>query len=159
MAEYKTAGVWSHDGSALTDNRYSRGDRWLFDGGIEVPASSSPHVVPLPLSVAAAVDPEEAFVVSLSSCHMLWFLSIAARRGFLVESYRDEAVGVMGKDVSGKLAMTRVTLRPDAHFGGDKRPATDELVAMHHEAHEQCFIANSSSTSACSDSGSFCTCS
>jgi len=143
MAEYKSVVEWSRDGAAFTDNRYSRGHRWLFDGGVEVPASSSPHVVPLPLSVAAAVDPEEAFVASLSSCHMLWFLSIAAKRGFVVDSYRDEAVGVMGKDASGKMAMTRVTLRPAAGFSGDSRPTADEIAAMHHEAHERCFIASS----------------
>lgn len=146
MAEYKTVVLWSRDGAAFTDNRYSRGHRWLFDGGVEVPASSSPHVVPLPLSVAAAVDPEEAFVASLSSCHMLWFLSIAARRGFVVDSYRDEAVGVLAKDSSGKLAMTRVTLRPEVRFGADNRPAADDFAAMHSEAHEQCFIARSVKT-------------
>lgn len=146
MAEYKSVVVWSRDGAAFTDNRYSRGHRWLFDGGVEVPASSSPHVVPLPLSVAAAVDPEEAFVASLSSCHMLWFLSIAAKRGFVVESYRDEAVGIMGNDASRKLAMTRVTLRPEVHFSGEPRPGADEVAAMHHEAHEQCFIARSVKT-------------
>jgi organic hydroperoxide reductase OsmC/OhrA len=146
MSEYKTIVLWSRDGAIFTDNRYSRGHRWLFDGGIEVPASSSPHVVPLPLSVTAAVDPEEAFVASLSSCHMLSFLYIAAKRGFLVESYRDEAVGVLAKDSSGKMAMTRVTLHPEVDFGGDKRPTADEVVAMHHEAHEQCFIASSVKT-------------
>src|SRR4029079_14277137 len=103
MSEYRTVVVWSRDGAVFTDNRYSRGHRWLFDGGVEVPASSSPHHVPLPLSVSAAVDPAEAFVVSLSSCHMLWFLSIAARRGFVVDSYRDEATGVMGADATGRL--------------------------------------------------------
>lgn len=146
MAEYKTVITWSRDGAPFTDNRYSRAHRWLFDGGIEVPASSSPHVVPLPLSIAAAVDPEEAFVVSLSSCHMLLFLSIAAKRGFIVESYRDEAVGVLEKDGSGKLAMTRVTLHPDARFSSDNRPNAEEVVAMHHQAHEQCFIARSVKT-------------
>jgi organic hydroperoxide reductase OsmC/OhrA len=146
MGEYKSVVEWSRDGAAFTDNRYSRGHRWLFDGGVEVPASSSPQVVPLPLSVAAAVDPEEAFVASLSSCHMLWFLAIAAKRGFVVDRYRDEAVGVMAKDTSGKLAMTRVTLRPDVHFGGDRGPSADDVAAMHHEAHEQCFIASSVKT-------------
>ncbi|MFI5180371.1 MAG: OsmC family protein [Thermoanaerobaculia bacterium] len=146
MAEYKTVVEWNRDGAAFTDQCYSRAHRWLFDGGVEVPASSSPHVVPLPFSVAAAVDPEEAFVVSLSSCHMLWLLSIAAKRGFVVESYRDEAIGVMGKDASGRLAMTRVTLHPETRFGGGNRPKSDEVVAMHHEAHEQCFIARSVKT-------------
>ncbi len=143
MAEYRTVVAWSRDGAAFTDNRYSRGHRWFFDGGVEVPASSSPHVVPVPLSVVTAVDPEEAFVVSLSSCHMLWFLSIAARRGFVVESYRDEAVGIMAKDASGKLAMTRVTLHPDVQFDGDVQPTMEEAVGMHREAHDECFIARS----------------
>src|SRR5207249_1273993 len=96
-----------------------------------------------PLSVAAAVDPEEALVASLSSCHMLWFLSIAAKRQFLVDSYRDEAFGVIGKDSSGHLAMTRVTLRPEVHFVGEQRPTLNEVVAMHVEAHEYCYIARS----------------
>src|SRR2546428_10390723 len=106
MGEYGAVVVWSRDGAAFTDNRYSRAHRWLFDGGVEVPASSSPQVVPLPLSVAAAVHPEEAFVASLSSCHMLWFLSIAAKRGVLIDSYRDEAVRGIGKDASGQLSPT-----------------------------------------------------
>jgi organic hydroperoxide reductase OsmC/OhrA len=146
MAEYRTVVEWTRAGAAFTDNRYSRGHRWLFDGGVEVPASSSPHIVPLPMSVAAAVDPEEAFVASLSSCHMLWFLSIAARRGFIVDSYQDHAVGIMGKDATGRLAMTQVTLRPETQFSGVKRPTADEVLAIHHEAHEQCFIANSVKT-------------
>ena len=146
MSEYTTEVIWRRDGAAFTDNRYSRSHRWLFDGGVEVPASSSPTVVPLPLSVAAAVDPEEAFVASLSSCHMLWFLSIAARRGFVVDSYRDAAVGVMAKDSAGKLAMSRVTLRPETAFAGQHLPTADDLVAMHHEAHEECYIARSVKT-------------
>ena len=93
MAEHQATIVWNRAGAAFSDNRYSRGHVWQFDGGVEVPASSSPHVVPLPLSVAAAVDPEEALVAALASCHMLCFLSIAARRGFVLEAYRDEAVG------------------------------------------------------------------
>lgn len=146
MSQYQTVVVWTRDGAAFTDSRYSRGHRWLFDGGVEVPASSSPHVVPLPLSVAAAVDPEEAFVASLSSCHMLVFLSIAAKRGFVVDSYRDEAIGVLERNPSGKLAMTTVILRPVVQFTGDKRPSTDELLEIHHESHEGCFIASSVTT-------------
>jgi len=146
MAEYRTVVEWTRAGATFTDDRYSRSHRWLFDGGVEVPASSSPHIVPLPMSVAAAVDPEEAFVASLSSCHMLWFLSIAARRRFIVDSYQDHAVGIMGKDAAGRLAMTQVTLRPEAQFSGARRPAADEVLEMHHEAHEQCFIANSVKT-------------
>lgn len=127
----------------FTDNRYSRGHLWRFDGGVEVPASSSPHVVPVPLSVEAAVDPEEALVASLSSCHMLWFLSIAAKRKLVVESYRDEAVGVMTKDAQGKLWMSRVTLRPQVRFAGDPQPSAEQVAAMHHDAHEECYIARS----------------
>src|SRR5262245_63612903 len=126
MAEYKAVVVWSRDGAAFTDNRYSRGHRWQFDGGVEVPASSSPSVVPIPMSVAAAVDPEEALVASLSSCHMLWFLSIAAKRGFVVDRYRDEAVGVMAKDNAGKWMMTTTTLHPEVAFSGDRRPSADD---------------------------------
>ncbi len=146
MSEYNAVIEWTRDGAAFTDNRYSRGHRWRFDGGIEVLASSSPAVVPLPMSVAEAVDPEEAFVASLSSCHMLSFLYIAAKRGFVVDDYKDEAVGVLGKDASGGRAMTRVTLHPETRFSGNKRPTANDLDAMHHEAHEMCFIARSVKT-------------
>jgi organic hydroperoxide reductase OsmC/OhrA len=146
MASYSATIEWTREGAAFTDNRYSRGHRWRFDGGIELPASSSPHVVPLPMSVEAAVDPEEAFVASLASCHMLTFLYIAAKRGFVVDAYRDDAVGLLARDGSGVLAMTRVTLRPAARFAAAHAPSRDELVAMHHEAHEQCFIARSVKT-------------
>lgn len=143
MGEYTAFIEWKRAGASFADNRYSRKHVWRFDGGIEVAASSSPQVVPIPMSAAAAVDPEEAFVASLSSCHMLWFLSIAAKRGFVVESYRDDAVGVLARNSTGKMAMTLVTLRPAVEFAGDRFPAADELITMHHEAHEQCFIANS----------------
>lgn len=146
MAEYKAEIRWHADGQAFTENRYSRAHTWHFDGGTVVPASSSPHVVPTPYSDPAAVDPEEAFVASLSSCHMLWFLSIAAKRGFQVESYVDRATGVMEKDSSGRLAITRVTLYPAAIFAEAHQPLDEELNAMHHEAHEKCFIANSVKT-------------
>ena len=146
MSEYKTVVEWDRAGAVFTDNRYSRGHRWLFDGGVEVPASSSPHVVRVPLSIEAAVDPEEAFVASLSSCHMLVFLSLAAKQGFVVDSYRDEAIGVLAKDAVGKMAMTRVTLHPQVEFSGKKRPTSDELTALHHSSHEECFIASSVKT-------------
>jgi len=146
MSEHTAIVEWSREGATFTDNRYSRGHRWRFDGGVEVMASSSPHSAPIPLSVEAAVDPEEAFVASLSSCHMLWFLTLAARRGFLIESDRDEAVGVLAQDAAGELAMTRVTLRPDVRFGGDRRPTAGDVAALHHEAHDLCFIARSVKT-------------
>ena len=143
MSRYQAVIEWSRAGARFTDNRYSRGHRWLFDGGVEVPASASPQVVPLPMSVAGAVDPEEAFVASLSSCHMLFFLSLAAKQAFVVDDYRDEAVGQMAHDAGGKLAMTRVTLHPVVRYGGEKRPSIAEEDALHHAAHEECFIARS----------------
>ncbi len=144
MSRYLAVIEWSRDGARFTDNRYSRGHRWRFDGGVEVPASASPQVVPLPMSVAAAVDPEEAFVASLSSCHMLFFLSLAAKQGFVVDDYRDEAVGHRWPgDAGGRLAMTRVTLHPVVRYGGEKRPSRAEEDALHHAAHEECFIARS----------------
>jgi organic hydroperoxide reductase OsmC/OhrA len=133
-------------GDAFSDNKYSREHKWIFDGGVEVPASASPHVVPLPYSSEAAVDPEEAFAASLSSCHMLWFLSIAAERNLVVESYEDIAEGVMGKNDEGRIAMTKVTLRPKAKFGGNIVPTAAEIGSIHHEAHDKCFIANSVKT-------------
>lgn len=146
MSEYQTTIRWDRQGAAFSDNRYSRAHTWSFDGGIEVPASSSPHVVPLPMSVAAAVDPEEAFVVSLSSCHMLWFLSLAAQGKWVVESYRDEAVGVLVRDANGRCFMSRVTLRPEVVFDGERQPTAAEIDALHHRAHEECFLANSVKT-------------
>jgi organic hydroperoxide reductase OsmC/OhrA len=115
---------------------------WRFDGGIELRASSSPEVVPPPLSDASAVDPEEAFVASISSCHMLWFLSIAAKRKFVVDRYADDAEGLMAPNSEGKMAITRVILRPNVVFSG-ALPSRQELDEMHHAAHAACFIANS----------------
>jgi organic hydroperoxide reductase OsmC/OhrA len=138
---------WEKDlAEAFVDNKYSRAHTWTFDGGIELSASSSPHVVPLPMSVESAVDPEEAFVASLSSCHMLWFLSIAADKDYIVESYEDKAEGILGKDEEGKLAMTKVTLKPEVNFGGNAVPSREQIDELHHLAHEKCFIANSVKT-------------
>ncbi len=146
MAEYVVKVSWARGDAGFLDNRYSRGHVWAFDGGVEVPGSASPHVVPPPHSVAAAVDPEEAFVASLSSCHMLWFLSMAVKGGFVVDRYVDEAGGVMGRNAAGRIAMTRVTLRPAVQFSGATIPTAGEIAAMHHEAHDKCFIANSVKT-------------
>jgi len=141
--EYTAQIVWTRDGAVFTDNRYSRGHVWRFDGGVEVPASSSPHSVRLPLSRADAVDPEEAFVASLASCHMLFFLSFAAKAGFVVDKYEDDAIGIMTKNADGKLFVSKVTLNPAIAFSGTKRPSPEELDALHHHAHEECYIANS----------------
>ncbi|MFA7332028.1 MAG: OsmC family protein [Candidatus Delongbacteria bacterium] len=146
MSEYEMEVVWARDGAVFSDNRYSRRHRWQFDGGVDVPASSSPHLVPVLLSEVAAVDPEEAFVASLASCHMLWLLSIAAARGYIVDSYRDRAVGVMGKAASGNAAMLSVTLHPMVDFVGERLPTKEQIIALHEEAHSQCYIANSVKT-------------
>lgn len=143
MSHYSALVRWERGSQPFLDNRYSRGHVWRFDGGVEVPASSSPSVVPPPMSRADAVDPEEAFVASLSSCHMLWFLSIAAKRRFVVDSYEDAAEGVMEKNADGRLALTRVTLRPLVTFSGANVPDAAQLDALHHAAHDECFIANS----------------
>lgn len=145
MSAYFATIKWDRGEQSFSDNKYSRGHLWEFDGGTTVPASASPHVVPPPMSVAANVDPEEAFVASLSSCHMLFFLSIAAKRECLVDSYIDNAVGTMEKDGSGKISMTKVILRPAVLFSGEP-PSLHELETMHHESHELCFIANSVKT-------------
>jgi organic hydroperoxide reductase OsmC/OhrA len=147
MHVYEAQISWKR-GSAekFTDNRYSRAHEWKFDGGIALRASSSPAVVPPPLSAPDAVDPEEALVAATSSCHMLWFLSLAARKGYTVDGYVDAAQGVVGRNAEGKTAVTKITLRPRIEFSGDKRPGADDLAALHHAAHEQCFIANSLKT-------------
>ena len=145
--EYSAEVLWQRAAhEAFTDNRYSRRHLLRFDGGTEVPGSSSPSVVPLPMSDAAAVDPEEAFVASLAACHMLWFLSLAAQQGYVVDSYRDAAVGAMTKNAAGKLWISSVTLRPAVRCGGDRQPSADELERLHHRAHEECYIANSVKT-------------
>lgn len=141
MGEHKAIVEWRSSGD-FAANRYSRGHRWSFDGGATVPASSSPQVVPPPLSDPGGVDPEEALVASAASCHMLWFLDLARRAGLEVASYRDEAVATLGKDDRGRIAVTRITLRPEISFAG-RKPDTVELDRLHHDAHDKCFIANS----------------
>ena len=143
MTDYHATITWQRDGAKFTDNRYRRLHSWTFDEGLAMPASASPHSVPLPYSEARAVDPEEALVAAVSSCHMLWFLSIAAKRGFVVERYSDSPVGTLGTNAKGKEAITVITLRPDITFGGEKRPRSSDIDAMHHEAHEVCCLANS----------------
>ena len=142
MSTFEARVVWVRDQQPFLDNRYSRAHRWEFDGGLAVPASSSPLSVPVPMSDPSAVDPEEALVASASSCHMLFFLSIAAQRGFVVERYEDSAVGLMEKNELGKIAMTRITLTPRITFDGTA-PNEQELAAIHHTAHDKCYIANS----------------
>lgn len=143
MAEYSAHLLWLRGEQDFLGSRYSRLHLLRFDGGVELPASSSPHVVPVPMSDPQAVDPEEAFVASLASCHLLWFLSIAARRRYCVDRYSDHPVGVMARNGDGKLAITVVTLRPEVAFSGERQPGRDEVMDMHHQAHAECFIASS----------------
>ena len=146
MSEYTAQLRWQRAAhETFTDQRYSRAHTLRFDGGAEVRASSSPLSVPLPWSDAAGVDPEEMFVAALSSCHMLWFLSLAASRGHGVDSYEDNAVGLMARNAEGRTAMTVVTLRPKVAFT-HAAPDAAALAALHHAAHERCFIANSVKT-------------
>lgn len=141
MADHVATVEWRSDGG-FREGRYSRAHRWTFDGGAVVPASASPHVVPAPMSDPSGVDPEEALVASVSSCHMLWFLHLARDAGLDVAAYRDAARGTMGRDDRGRMAVTRIVLRPEIDFAGEA-PGADTLARLHHEAHEKCFIANS----------------
>ncbi len=140
--EYRATIVWKQIGDDFSKGRYTRAHEWHFDGGTVVPASASPGVVPAQFVREDAVDPEEAFVAALSSCHMLTFIDLARHAGLIVESYVDEAVGMMERIAPRKMAITKVTLRPKIVFGGTP-PDKAKLDALHHEAHELCFIANS----------------
>lgn len=138
--------AWRRGEGDFGKGRYSRAHVWRFDGGVEVPGSASPAVVPLPYSSAQAVDPEEAFVAALASCHMLTFIDVARRAGFVVDAYEDEAFGTLAKNERGQRWVSGVVLRPRIVFGGERRPTAAELDHLHHEAHDQCFIANSVKT-------------
>jgi organic hydroperoxide reductase OsmC/OhrA len=142
MSEHIATISWKRSSTGYTPETYNRGHEWKFDSGVVVPASASP----LYRGDADRVDPEEALVAALSSCHMLTFLFDAARKKFVVDSYEDAAVGIMTKNERGKLWVSRVTLRPKVTFGGERQPSAEELAAMHHHAHENCFIAQSVKT-------------
>jgi organic hydroperoxide reductase OsmC/OhrA len=142
MKQFAATVRWQRRDEAFIGGRYSRAHEWHFDGGAIVPGSSSPLSVPLPYSDAEAVDPEEAFVAALASCHMLFFLGFAAKRHWIVDSYTDAAVGTMERNAEGKWAMTRVVLRPAIVFAGEV-PAQTDIDDLHREAHEECYIANS----------------
>ena len=143
MQQFDATITWERGDQPFADQRYSRAHLWQFDGGLTVPASSSPLSVPVPMSDASALDPEEALVAAVSSCHMLFFLSLAAQRGYTVDRYRDHAVGTMDRNGDGKLALTRIALRPKIAFGGAQLPDAVALARLHHDAHEKCYIANS----------------
>lgn len=142
MSSYHATIRWSRGSDEFLRQKYSRGHTWHFDEGVTVPASASPHVLRAPLSVAAAVDPEEGLVAALSSCHMLFVLSHISKAGFVAERYEDPAEGVMERRPDGKTAITRVTLRPTISFK-DRAPSAEEYAALHQQAHEECYIANS----------------
>ena len=143
MSTYTAKITWKSDSpDTFTKNRYTRGHLWEFDGGVTVPASSSPHAVRVPFSVEAAVDPEEALVASASSCHMLTFLWLAATAGFNIESYEDNAEGLLTTSDDGKQWISTITLDPQIAWTGDKLPTAEEITHLHHEAHEKCYIAS-----------------
>ena len=144
MSTYAAKITWKSDSpDTFTKNRYTRGHLWEFDGGVTVPASSSPHAVRVPYSVEAAVDPEEALVAEASSCHMLTFLWLAAKAGFNIESYEDNAVGEMTSMEDGRQWVSTITLDPQIAWTGGKLPTNEDIAHLHHEAHEKCYIANS----------------
>ena len=152
MSEYTAKVIWnrgSHE--SYINNQYSRGHHWIFDGGLTVPASSSPHIVPLPFSVEGNVDPEEAFIASFTSCYILFFPGIAAKKRWVVDAYTDNAIDVMEYDSHGNMAISKVTLRPKADFSGEKQPTLEQIEKVHHQSHQECFIANSVKTEVCVD--------
>jgi len=143
MSEHKATIHWRRSGPDFLKGQYSREYTWAFDGGVTVAASPAPSVVPAPWSNPACVDPEEAFVAAIASCHMLTFLWLASKQGFQIDRYEDEAVGTMTKNERGVPWVSRVTLRPKVGWAGEKHPTAAEIDHFHHAAHEQCFIANS----------------
>ncbi|MFT4861483.1 MAG: organic hydroperoxide reductase OsmC/OhrA [Pseudohongiellaceae bacterium] len=153
MSTYTAKIHWAYAGDKFTANAYSRAHSWSFDGGLSVPASASPLIVPLPMSVAENVDPEEAFVASISSCHMLWFLSFAANAGHSIAAYTDQAVGTMGRNSSRQLAMLTVELNPLITLAGGHELDARIAKQLHNKAHSQCFIANSVRTEIIVNSG------
>ena len=144
--EYTATVRWERGDAPFVDRRYSRAHVWAFDGGVEVPASASPHVVRAPFSDAHAVDPEEAFVASVSSCHMLFFLDYAAQSQFVVDGYEDVARGTMGKNAAGQDFIRTIVLAPRVRFAGPNRPSSEEIARLHERSHHDCFIANSVKT-------------
>ncbi|MCC6914656.1 MAG: OsmC family protein [Rhodospirillaceae bacterium] len=146
MSDHKTIVEWAKPTPDFLKGRYSREHTWSFDGGATVLASSSPSIVPVPLSNPAGVDPEEGFIAAISSCHMLTFLDLARRKGFAVERYRDEAVGHMAKNAEGVMWVSEVILNPQIAYTGEKQPTQAEVDELHHAAHKLCFIGNSVKT-------------
>ena len=143
MDNYQAQVIWQRQQQQFSDNKYSRAHEWKFDGGLSVPASSAPSSVPLPYSLAENVDPEEALIAALASCHMLFFLAFACKQGYIIDTYDDEAIGTMSKNEHGRLYISAITLRPRVLFSGDKTATAEQISALHELAHEHCYIANS----------------
>ncbi len=142
--KYTASVCWKKkDTESFADNKYSRKHTWAFDGGTEMPASSSPQVVPTPMSDASAVDPEEAFIAAISSCHMLFFLSIAAGSSYIIETYEDNAEGIMSKNERGQMVMEEINLNPRIIFSGPNIPSSEQINSLHDSAHKKCYLANS----------------
>jgi organic hydroperoxide reductase OsmC/OhrA len=146
MSTHQATILWKRTSPGFLKGKYSREHTWTFDGGLTVPASPAPSVVPVPYSNPACVDPEEAFVASVSSCHMLTYLYLAGRQGFTVDEYQDEAIGAMAKNEKGVPWVSQITLRPRIVYGGEKRPTPEDEARLHHASHEQCYIAQSIKT-------------
>ena len=146
MSEHKATIRWKRTSPEFLKGKYSREHTWSFDGGMTVAASPSPVNVPAPYSNPAHVDPEEAYVASISSCHMLTFLFVASKAGFQVDSYEDDAVGEMTKGANGVPWVNVVRLNPKIAYSGEKLPTPEDEKRLHHLSHEQCFIANSIKT-------------
>ncbi len=142
MPEHKVTVEWKRETENFSYESYNRDHLWTFEGGVRIPASAAPAYRGNP----AHVDPEEALVAALSSCHMLTFLAIAAKKQFVVDHYSDNAVGFLEKNAKGKLAITRVILRPRVTFGGQTPPTLEQIKSLHERAHSECFIANSVTT-------------
>ncbi len=143
MSTHTAAICWERDASPFTDNRYSRAHEWRFDGGLVVPGSPDPNVIKPPMSRIDAVDPEEALVASVSACHMLFFLALAAKHGFVVDAYTDQPEGRMTRNEHNKLYISAITLNPNLTFSGTKQPTPHDIERLHHRAHAECYIANS----------------
>ena len=147
MGEHRATIEWttSAAGPDFLKGKYTREHAWIFDGGVRVPASASPAVVPAPWSNPANVDPEEAYVAAIASCHMLTFLHLASKAGFAIEGYRDDAIGVMTRNERGVPWVAKVTLAPQVRWG-ERRPSIEEEDRLHHAAHDGCFISQSVKT-------------
>jgi organic hydroperoxide reductase OsmC/OhrA len=153
MSEHSATILWQNTGPDFLSRRYSRAHTWRFDGGTEIPASPSPHIVPTPWSTPANVDPEEAFVASVASCHMLWFLHVCVDSGFEAASYEDNAVGELTGNLEGRLWISRIRLRPSVLWKDSKQPRPDQVARLHQQAHAECFIANSIKTAILIEAG------